>query len=91
MAELLKEGQAIQKSLQNSTPAKDTRDDTGVARNFSKLMTEGRVRAALQLLSRETGSAPLKLNDVTEECRRSIRHILKDKHPSSKPLHPDVS
>ena len=90
VAELLKEGQAIQKSLQKSTPAKDTRDDTGVTRRFSKLMTEGNVRAALQLLTRETGSAPLKLNDVIEGCGRSVRDILKDKHPSSKPPHSDV-
>ena len=44
----------------------------------------------LQLLTRETGSAPLKLNDMIEGCGRSVRDILKDKHPSSKPPHPDV-
>lgn len=76
VAELLKGGQAIQKPLQRSTHAKDTNDDMSVAQRFSKLMTEGKVRAALQLLNRETGSGPLKLNDMIEGSGRSVRDIL---------------
>ena len=41
VAELLKEGQAIQKSLQRSTHTKDSNDDKSVPRRFSKLITEG--------------------------------------------------
>ena len=88
--ELIKEGRAIQRSLLSSRPPKNVGDDAKVARKFSKLMMEGKVRAALQLLNNETRSAPLMLDDVVEECGKSVRDILKEKHPHPKPPHPDV-
>ena len=53
-------------------------------------MMKGKVRAALQLLTKGAGSAPLRLDDRVEECGKSVRDILKDKHPHPMPLHPDV-
>ena len=50
---------------------------------------EGKVRAALQLLTKGTESGSLKLDDV-EESGKTVRDILKDKHPHSEPPHPDV-
>ena len=87
--ELIKEGRAIQRSLLSSRFPKIV-DDAKVARKFSKLMMEGKVRAALKLLNNGTQSAPLMLDDVVEECGKSVRDILKDKHPHPKPPHPDV-
>ena len=54
-------------------------------------MMEGKVRAALQLPSKEAESAPLRLDDVIEECGKSVRDILKDKHPHPEPPHPDAT
>ena len=70
-------------------------DDAKVARKFSNLMMEGKVRAALQLLTKKTESGPLRLDDVAEESGRTVRDILKDKHPHTEPPHtepphPDV-
>ena len=90
IVELLREGRAIQKSLLRSMAPKNARDDAKVARKFSNLMMEGKVRAALQLLTNEARSAPLRLDDTVDECGRSVRDILKDKHPHSEPPHPDV-
>ena len=90
IAELLKEGKAIQRSLQNSMTPKNTGDDAKVARTFSNMMMEGKVRAALQLLTKNAGSAPLRLDDVVEECGQTVRDILKDKHPHSEPPHADA-
>ena len=72
IAELLKEGKAIQRSLQSSVIPKNTGDDAKVARKFSDLTMEGKVRSALQLLTKETGSAPLRSDDVVEECGKSV-------------------
>ena len=85
-----KEGRAIQRSLQNSTAPKNEKEDAVVARKFSNLMMKKKVRAALQLLTKGAGSAPLRLDDMVEECGKSVRDILKDKHPHPMPLHPDV-
>ena len=65
IAELLKEGKAIQRSTRASVSSRsNAKDDTKTAHKFSQLMMEGRVRAALQLLTEETHSGPLKLDDA---------------------------
>ena len=71
-------------------PPNNVRDDAKVARKFSNLMMEGKVRAALQLLTKDAGSAPLRLDDMVEECGKNVRDILKDKHPRPEPPHPDA-
>ena len=53
-------------------------------------MIEGKVRAALQLLTKATESGPLRLKDVVEESGKTVRDILKDKHPHPEPPHTDV-
>ena len=54
------QGRPIQKSQLRSMPPKNAREDAKVARKFSNLMMEGKVRAALQLLTNEARSAPAK-------------------------------
>ena len=51
-------------------------------------MMERKVRAALQLLNKETEVGPLRLEDITEESGKTVRDILKDKHPE--PPHPNA-
>ena len=88
--ELLKEGRVIQRSIRGSKLARNPNDDAKLARKFSNLMMEGKVRAMLQLLTKETESWPLKLNDVAEDSGKTVRDILKDKHPPPEPPYPDV-
>ena len=62
-----------------------------ITHKSSQLMMEGRVRAALQLLSRETRSGPLSLDRVVSDgSYRTVRDILEDKHPNSEPAHVDA-
>lgn len=53
-------------------------------------MTEGKVRAALRLLSTENQSGPLKLDDIVDESDKSVRDILEEKHPDPQPIHTDA-
>ena len=53
-------------------------------------MMKGKVRAALQLLTKETGAGPMRLDDVVEKSGKTVRDILKDKHPQPEPPHPDA-
>ena len=48
------------------------------------------INKALQLLTNEARSAPLRIDDTLDECGRSVRDILKDKHLHPEPPHPDV-
>ena len=87
IVELLKEGRAIQRSMRGLKLPRNTNDD---ARKFSNLMMKGKVRAALQLLTKETGAGPMRLDDVVEKSGKTVRDILKDKHPQPELPHPDA-
>ena len=76
--------------MQGLNLPRNANDDAKVARKFSNLMMEGKVRAALQLLTRETEAGPLRLDDVVEESGKTVRDILKDEHPHPEPPHPDA-
>ena len=58
------EGKVIQRSL--NPGRRGVNDDTTTARRFSKLMMEGRIRAALRLLTKESRSGPLSLDEVVD-------------------------
>ena len=92
IAELLQEGKAIQKSLNVSLSSRrDVKDDAITARTFSQLMMEGRVRTALQLLTKETRSGLLSLDEVISDgSGKTVRDILEDKHPDPEPIHADA-
>ena len=75
--------------MRGSKLPRSASDDAKMARKFSNLKMEGKVRAALQLLTKGTESGSLRLDDV-EESGNTVRDILKDKHPHSEPPHPDV-
>ena len=57
--DLLKEGQAIQQHLHKSI--RDQRSEEQLARSFSKLMMEGKVRAALRLVAQQEDGPPWRL------------------------------
>ena len=75
--ELLREGRTIQQSLQRSP--RRPRSDQQLAHTFTKLMMEGKVRAALRLISKQEGGPPIALNDTIEidEEIHTVRDILK--------------
>ena len=66
----------------------DLNSNANKAQKFSKLMMEGKVRAALQLLSTESHSGPMRLDDIVDESGKSVRDILEEKHPDPQPIHP---
>ena len=53
---LLREGRTIQRRLPNLP--RDPKSDQQLARSFAKLMMEGKIRAALRLISRQNGGPP---------------------------------
>lgn len=91
VAELLKEGKLIQSHLRPSFGGHPSEDNGKLARTFSKLMMEGRIRAALRLLARNTHTGLLSLDEtVCNNSKRTVRAILEEKHPDVKPAHADT-
>ena len=86
---LLQEGRTIQQRLLRSHHT--TRNEQQCARSFTKLMMEGRVRAALRMLSEQEGGPPLALDEEIEVngVAQSVRDLLKQKHPEG-PAAPSV-
>lgn len=90
-AELLKEGKVIQSHLNSSFGGHPDHDNEKLARTFSKLMMEGRVRAALRLLATNTHTGLLSLNEmISDNSRRTVRDVLEEKHPEPKPAHAEI-
>ena len=92
---LLREGRTIQRRLPNFS--RNPKSDQQLARSFAKLMMEGKVKAALRLISRQNGGPPLALDEKTEangapmSVRVSpLRDLLKQKHPEGKPVIPST-
>ena len=86
---LLREGRALQKSLAHSPLPK--RNDASMARRFSKMMMEGRVRAALKLLSNNPATGLLSLDEIVDATSgKTVRDVLEDKHPDPQPAHPEA-
>ena len=84
---LLMEGKMIQRRL-NNTHRNMINNDARIARTFAKLMNSGKIRAATQLLSRKPVKGTYNLDDEIND--RTVREILKEKHPNAKPANPDV-
>ena len=53
-------------------------------------MMEGRVKAALRLLSDNPGAQPLNLAMPVDATGKTVRDVLEDKHPDPMPAHPDI-
>lgn len=93
---LLHEGKCIQKHLISS--GNQTSDPEKTARIFSRLMFQGKVNAALRLLSRDENGGILSLGDLIpmgigqngEIMQQTTRDILLEKHPKGKPAPDDA-
>ena len=82
----LREGRAIQSHL-SLRRMKDERGDK-IARVFSRLMLEGKTRAALRYLSENEQHGVLSLD---EPCgSRTVRDILHEKHRVAQPVQPEA-
>ena len=85
--DLLKEGHPIQQHLHKSI--RDQRSEEQLARSFSKLMMEGKVRAVLRLVAQQEGGVPMEIDRVINsdsETLQTVFDILKLKHPEGKPV-----
>ena len=67
ITELLRGGKATQKNLQASPLRGAYQGEARTTWKFSKLMMEGKVKAALRLLTKQTQAGLLGLYQVTEE------------------------
>ena len=88
--QLLHEGRTIQKQL-SSGPNKTPSHDAKVAQRFSKLMMEGKVKAALRIITDQERGGLLPLDSVASSdgtTTKTVRDILLDKHPSAQPPFP---
>ncbi len=85
IAELLKEGKAIQNHVRTSSRRTDKINEARMARTFSKLMMEGKVRSAFRLLAKGGQSGILTLNQVS--TGKTVKDILEEKHPDANPTH----
>ena len=83
------EGRAIQSHLKNSNTSK--KKDSTLARSFEGLISRGKIKAALHLTAKHTGT-PLQLDEVIDtgaSGNRMVRDILVDKHPPGVPVSSD--
>ena len=88
LKELLEEGRTIQLQLHRNPPRRQ--EDT--ARVFAKLMMEGKVRAALRIVTGSYGGGSLPLDQVADpesDNSETVRDVLLKKHPPKQP--PSVS
>ena len=90
IAELLWEGRSIQSRL-----TKSVRRDTAknLARSFSKLMFQGKVNAAIQLLAQHGRGGVLHVEDniyLGDQGVKSVLDILRSKHPNATPARPEA-
>ena len=86
--DLLHEGRTIQQQLTKSQQSQQKSDDR-TARLFAKLMMEGKVRAAIRVVTETKGSGPLPLNNLANHddpnSTQTVRDILLEKHPPKQP------
>ena len=92
---LIIEGRTIQHCLkQNNNRYMNSDIEQQTARRFAKLMTNGKVRAAMRLLSDKEKGTPLLLDTqlATDGLQppTTVRDELLKKHPPGQPAHPDT-
>ena len=78
----------IQRCILSQSSANFIKDDNRMAHKFAKFMTAGKTRAAIHLLSKNKSSGIHNLDDKING--KSVRDILKDKHPKGIPAANDV-
>ena len=85
--QLLHEGHTIQRQLISS---RNPKQEEQSARTFSRLMMEGKVKATLRLISDQEKGSVLPLDSLVfttgDTPAKTVRDILLEKHPPTKPL-----
>ena len=84
LKQLLDEGRTIQRQLNRNPP--NRQEDT--ARTFAKLMMEGKVRAALRIITDNNGTGTLLLDKVVDPDNNNaetVYDVLLKKHPPKQP------
>ena len=94
LAELIDEGETIQKRLRSYYQSQPM--DKGNTKYFIRLMSEGKVKAALKLLKGESSGGPLPLHQVLADSNETVLDVLKSKHPlpqsvSGDAVDPDIA
>ena len=87
LLELVAEGRAIQGRLKSHLPKLS---EAQLVRNFSKLMFEGKTKAALRLISGYQRDGVLNLDEIADSASpgHCVRDVLQAKHPPAQPLDP---
>lgn len=85
LSDLLLEGRTIQRRIPKSNPEDSQKR---LSRSFANLMFQGKTKAAIRLLTEEVKGGVLRLGDHVD-THKTVRDVLKDKHPPSQPAHPD--
>ena len=91
-SELLEEGRCIQKRIRYPV----NKDSNHTARVFSRLMLQGKVKSAINFLSRNSSKCLLGFHDLVpslnSDCGAmlSVKYVLISKHPLSKPPAPST-
>ncbi len=88
---LLEEGRTIQLRLTKENQYKNNSTDQ-LSRKFSKVMMEGKVRAALRLIAENQTSKPLCLDSAADpnNATKSVLDSLLKKHPPKQPYKMDT-
>ena len=81
--DLVREGRVLQAHLQRVRSA----TQASLSTSFSRLMFQGKVRAAVRLLAKNSSGGVLDLDAVMPDGE-TVRENLKSKHPPGQPLHP---
>ncbi len=92
IAELVREGLAIQNLARLAIRKNCTEDSKRDGQQFAKWIHQGKTNAALRLLDRkDAGRGILPLEEMIAGADgRNVRQILKDKHPAAKMPQPSV-
>ena len=85
---LVLEGRALQHSHQKHSTNKDT--DAESARIFSRLMMQGKVKAALRVLSNNSSGGILPLEKQMDGTESTVFDILREKHPAAQDINPEA-
>ena len=93
---LIREGRIIQSQFRKSTAKRNCNEEQRITQQFSKLMMQGKVKAAIRLLDNENNGGTLPLYNIIQSgnaqhtATTTVRDILSDKHPPGQPAHPDT-
>ena len=88
LTELIDEGETIQRRLRFYHQSQPMAEDN--TKYFTRLMSVGKVKAAMRLLKGESSGGPLPLHQVLADSNETVLDVLKSKHPPPHPVSGDA-